>query len=190
MTPRSNQPATALLDLTMAGDSRAAGDLFELLYDELRDMAQRLLNGDARRLTLQPTALVHESYLKLIGASSLNWKSQTHFRAIAARAMRQVMANHLRDGNRAKRGGGWTRVTLSEVDGVKPMTAIELNASLQRLAQADEQSATIIVLKYFGGLDAREIADHLGLTEADVRRYWRRARAWLRADLERDGTPS
>lgn len=183
----SDDSTLLLLNRTLSGDDGAADDLFTLVYDELRGMAANWMNGDARRLTLQPTALVHEAYLKLIGAASLDFNSRTHFRAIAARAMHQVMADHFRAGKSKKRGGGWERVTLSEIEDVAPRKACEMNEALNRLTQVDQRAATVVILKFFGGLNVREISQQLDVTERTVNNDWRMARAWLRADLDHEG---
>jgi RNA polymerase sigma factor (TIGR02999 family) len=185
--PAGESAASNLLRLTIDGDQSAADSLFALVYDELRGIASKWLNGDAARLTLQPTALVHEAYLKLIGAASLNWQSQTHFRAIAAKAMQQVMADHFRASGRAKRGGGWDRVTLTGLEDHEPKTSSELNGALEQLARVDQRAATVVILRFFGGLTEQDIARHLGVTERTIRNDWRMARAWLRANLEPEG---
>jgi len=182
--PAGESAAPNLLQQTIAGDQSAAADLFALVYDELRGIAAKWLNGDAARLTLQPTALVHEAYLKLIGAASLNWQSQTHFRAIAAKAMQQVMADHFRAGSRAKRGKGWDRVTLNGLEEHQPTTCSELTGALEQLATVDQRAATVVIFRFFGGLTEKDIARHLGVTERTIRNDWRMARAWLRANLE------
>jgi len=140
--------------------------------------------GPAAADTLQPTALVHEAYLKLIGATELDYRSKTHFRAIAARAMHQVLCDGARAKGRARRGGNWGRVTLDGIEGGPPVSPGEISDSLQRLAQHDERAAKVVVMRYFGGLTDEEIGIHLEVSARTVRNDWRMARAWLRARLE------
>jgi len=184
---RSNnaRAASELLNSTQSGDEDAARELFVRIYEELRGIATVRLNGDADRGMLRPTALVHEAYLKLIGAAELDWNSMTHFRAIAARAMQQVVTDQLKSDGRVKRGRGWDRVTLHDVEARAPVPAERLDSALTELARVDDRAATVVSLRFFGGLTEREIAAHLGLTDRTVRNDWRMARAWLQVRLDR-----
>jgi RNA polymerase sigma factor (TIGR02999 family) len=169
------------------GDEAAANTLMPLVYKELRGLAQRLMGDGGEPATLEPTALVHEAYLKLLGAADPGWNGRTHFRAIAAKAMRQVLIDHARGRNRAKRGGGWQRVTLSHVDAWPDEPSIDVDAlesALVRLQEQDERAATVVVLRFFGGMEERAIAEVLGVSERTVRNDWRMARAWLRCEMD------
>ncbi len=144
-----------------------------------------MLTGE-NRATLQPTVLVHEAYLKLVGAQVLDWRSRTHFVAIAARAMHQVVSDHGRGKGRAKRGGGWQRVTLTDPGGDGLETALDcaaLDKALADLRERDERAARVVVLRFLGGLDEKAVAEVLGLSERTVRRDWNMARAWLHCEL-------
>lgn len=172
------------------GDERAAGRLTPMIYDELKRLAQRYLSGSTSR-TLQPTALVHEAYLKLAEPGNADPRSATHFRAIAAVAMRHVLVDHARGADRLKRGGDRRRVTLTALgdDGSaveEPQGALDaedLETALARLAAVDARAARVVELRFFGGLTEVEIAALLGVTERTVRNDWRMARAWLRVEL-------
>jgi len=152
---------------------------FSKLYEQLRHMAQRYRWDQD---TLQPTALVHEAYLKLrVGAA---WPDEMSFRAIAARAMRQVLVDHARKRNALRRGGDWQQITLSGLhDQPIPIDALDLHRALNALEQLDPRKAQIVELSFFGGLTQGEIATHLDVSVATVEREWRRARAWLSAFL-------
>ncbi len=176
-----------LLDRAANGDGRAVDTLVPLVYDELRELAGRLLRARGGAPTLQATALVHEAYLKLAGSSSLDWRSRTHFLAIAARAMHQVVIDHGRGRERAKRGGGWERVTLSEAgrDGAElSVDCAPLNTALDRLREHDARAAEVVIMRFFGGLEERAVAEVLGVSARTVRRDWNMARAWLHCELE------
>lgn len=175
------------------GDVDAAGRLTPLVYEELRRLARHYLSN-ARSNTLQPTALVHEAYLKLAEPGAADPRSLTHFRAIASVAMRHVLVDHARGAQRQKRGGDRDRVTLSGVDlddggrdaEASVLDAEELDAALARLATEDARAARVVELRFFGGLTEAEIAALLGVTERTVRNDWRMARAWLRVELGED----
>lgn len=156
-------------------------------YEHLRQlaavyMARRAGAGD----TLQPTALVHEAYLKLLDSDQSKFKSETHYAAVAALAMRQILIDHARGKNRAKRGGGWQRVTLSDVHNVSigdQIDVLALDEALTRLADLDPRAARVVELRFFGGLSEVETASYLGVSERTVRNDWSMARAWLRCEL-------
>jgi RNA polymerase sigma factor (TIGR02999 family) len=188
---RETERAAALLTQAARGDDRAAEALTPLIYDSLRDLANRYLGRAGESPTLQPTVLVHEAYLKLAGVGSGDLRSQTHFYALAARAMRQVLIDHLRHRGRQKRGGNWQRVTLSDVttgdaDGVVDLEALE--AALTQLGEQDERAARVVELRFFAGLNEAATANALGVSERTVRNDWRMARAWLRCALDEKGT--
>ncbi len=156
-----------------------------VVYDELRRVAAAYLRRERTDHTLQPTALVHEAYLKL-HARGVVQGGRTHFLARAATAMRQILVDHARARAAAKRGGGWKKVTVSEAaalsdDGVEDVIAV--NDALERLAALDPRAARIVELRFFAGLTEAEIAGELGITDRWVREQWSHARAWLRREM-------
>lgn len=155
------------------------------VYDALRGLAAAYLQQERRDHTLQPTALVHEAYLKLAAGSS-DWRSQTHFQAIAANAMRQILVDHARARNRLKRGGDRLRVTLTPNSVSAANTDLDLIAlddELNRLAEFDARKARVVELRFFGGLTCAEVALEIGVSAKTVEADWYFARAWLRDRL-------
>jgi RNA polymerase sigma factor (TIGR02999 family) len=175
---KSRGEVTRLLAALDAGDSDALERLLPLVYDELRRLAEIQLRGERAGHTLQPTALVHEAYLKLAGGD-LSISDRAHFLAVAARAMRQALVDHARRRDRVKRGGGLRPVTLTggswseelDLDGL-----IALDAALEDLEPRQRQ---VVEGRFFGGMTEEEIATVLGVTRRTVRRDWVKARAWL-----------
>lgn len=156
-------------------------EVFEAIYDHLRSLAGAM-GQDRAMVTIQPTELVHEVFLRMSKARSLEWKDEAHFRAIAARAMRQVLIDRARARLAVRRGGGLERVTLSGLDdpaSLGDVDLLDLDKALTELEQMDPRRAHLVVLRIFGGLVERELAQELGLSERSVRREWRVARAWL-----------
>jgi RNA polymerase sigma-70 factor (ECF subfamily) len=177
---------TRLLGQASAGDRRAAGDLMPLVYDELRSLADSYLRQERSDHTLQPTALVHEAYLRLVDQTRVDWQDRTHFFAIAATSMRRILINHARDRNRLKRGGGARRITLGELSASAPMTdeaLLELDEALTRLGALDQRKASVVEHRYFAGLSIDQTAELLGTSPATVKRDWEFARAWLLHEL-------
>ncbi len=178
--------------LEAARDGRAsAGDqLLPLVYDELRALAGSFFRGQ-RDHTLQPTALVHEAYARMVKpggevSGEAHWTGRAHFFAVAAKAMRQVLANHARDRRTAKRGGGWHRVTLSDqlTPGTKnDLDLLALDEALEGLAALDERQSRIVELRFFADMTVEEIAHVMEVSVSTVEREWRMARAWLSAQL-------
>jgi RNA polymerase sigma factor (TIGR02999 family) len=161
--------------------------LLLLVYDELRRLARHHMGGDTPGHTLQPTALVHEAYLKLVDQSRVDWRGRTHFLAYASKAMRNLLIDHARARASAKRGGGSRRVTLvDEVVGDRALDReqlLSLNEALDRLAEHDERQARVVEMRYFGGLKVEEVAEVLGVSKRTVEGYWTHARAWLLREL-------
>lgn len=167
-----------------------AAELLPLVYDELRDLAGRYFRRERPGHTLQATALVHEAYERLADQSRVEWRGRTHFKAVAAVAMRRLLVDHARGRDRAKRGGAnRQQVTLSDLpspaggSGLDPADLLALEDALARLAAEDERAAKGVELRCFGGLAPAEIAEQLGVSERTVRNDWTHARAWLRLEL-------
>lgn len=180
-----NREASRLLAALTRGDARAADQLAPLVYDELKNLARHYLKP-ATRHTLQPTALVHEAYLKLADSEAADAKSHTHFRAIAAVAMRQVLIDHARANAREKRGGDRERVTLITAFGAddeRNLDAEVIEVALTKLSELDPRAARVVEMRFFGDMTEEEIAAILGVTDRTVRNDWRMARAWLRVEL-------
>lgn len=177
-----------MLHAAGAGDPAAAGALFPLVYDELRALAGSLFQQQPGNHTLQPTALVHDAYLRMVGQPAGAWKDRAHFLAVAAQAMRQILIDHARRKKAEKRGSGWDRVTLDEamaLDGERTIDLLALDEAMTRLAALDERKAKVVELRFFGGLTNEEVAEVLSVSRATVADDWTVARAWLRGDLRR-----
>jgi RNA polymerase sigma factor (TIGR02999 family) len=164
-----------------------------LVYDDLRRRAAGYLRRERPGHTLQPTAVVHEAYLRLVDQDRVVWQNRAHFLAIAASMMRRVLMDHGRRQKARKRGGGGTRVTLDEA--FSPVTPrgldlLALDEALAELAGLDEQQARIVELRAFGGLSVEETAEALGVSPATVKRHWIFALAWLQRRLQRQALPA
>jgi RNA polymerase sigma factor (TIGR02999 family) len=171
------------------GDPRAAEQLLPLVYDELRKLAAARMANEAPGHTLSATALVHESYLRLVGDEDVaKWDNRRHFFAAAAEAMRRILVNHARDRNRLKRGGGRVRLELLDQAhslAEDPDLILSLDELLIRLGENDATAARIAHLHLFGGLPVEEAGAALGISRAEAYRDWKFARAWLRDALEK-----
>ena len=174
---------TRLLDAAAAGDRRAAAELLPLVYDELRRLAAARMASEAPDHTLQPTALVHEAFLKLVGpVPAAAWNGRTHFYAAAAEAMRRILIDHARRKQRVRHGGGRKRVDFPEAEVVAdapPHDLLALDEALTQFAAADPQKAELVRLRYFAGLTLEKAAELLGISRATAARHWAYARAWL-----------
>jgi len=190
---RMNEPprhdVTELLGRIGRKDEAATDTLLPLLYDELRALARGCFGTGTPGETLQPTALVHEAYLKLTRNVTPDWQSRAHFMAVAARAMRQILANHAESKRALKRGAGRPRVTLSGVDAkaVPAVDLIDLDEALGKLAELSPDQARIVEMRFLAGVEVREIGAALDMSERTVRRKWRMARAFLECELGGDG---
>lgn len=184
MEPDATKDLTVLLNRMAAGDAAAAESLMPRLYGELHELAENLMKRHGAKHTLQPTALVHEAWMRLTGGA---YSDREHFAAVAARAMRSVLVDHARRRSSQKRGGGRGRVSLDEAmtlfDDSGP-DLLALDEALQRLAGVDPELARIVELRFFGGLTVEETAKVLGSSTASVTRAWRVARLWLARELE------
>ncbi len=164
--------------------------LLPLVYDELKQIAGRLMARERHDHTLQTTGLVHEAYLRLVDQSRVDWRGTTHFRAVAAQGMRRVLIDHARARKSRKRGGEWRRVTLaheigpSGEAGLDAAELIALDAALEKLGRLDPRQARVVELRFFGGLSVMETAEELGVSRRTVEGDWTHARAWLRRELQ------
>jgi RNA polymerase sigma factor (TIGR02999 family) len=184
---------TQILNAIEQGDPRAAEQLLPLVYDELRQLAAQKLSQEKPGQTLQATALVHEAYLRLVGArTAQRWDSQVHFFAAAAEAMRRILLNRARDKKRIKRGGERRRVDLDQVEialDTSDEQLIALDEALTQLAAEDPDAARLVNLRFFAGLTLKDAAASLGLAPRTAERQWAYARAWLYARLRQDDGP-
>lgn len=190
MSPAVDPPppgaVTALLQRVRGGDAAAEEQLIPLVYEELRRAAEYLLRREQAGHTLQPTDLVHEGYLKLLGGEAGDARSRRHFIAIAARAMRQVLVDHARRRGAAKRGAGYVEVRVTNADAGMDVDLAELIAlddALERLGKRNPRLPRVVELRFYAGLTDDEIADVLGVTSRTVQRDWATARAWLYKEL-------
>jgi RNA polymerase sigma factor (TIGR02999 family) len=180
---------TRILHALEQGDKQAAQQLLPLVYDELRRLASSKMRQEKSGQTLQPTALVHEAFLRLVGGEDLKrWDGRGHFFAAAAEAMRRILIENARHRNRLKRGRDMNRVEFSEdfcIDAEDDETLLELDEALTKLAQVDPELVKIVELRYFTGLTVEQTADAMGISERTVKRHWAYARAWLQTEIER-----
>jgi RNA polymerase sigma factor (TIGR02999 family) len=179
---------TRILSAIEEGDPRAAEQLLPLVYDELRQLAAHRLAHETPGQTLQPTALVHEAYLRLVGeGAGQPWDNRGHFFAAAAEAMRRILVESARRRRAVKRGGGAGRVPLEEFHRVaeSPEDLLDLDDSLTRFAAEEPDKARLVQLRFFAGLSTPEAAAALGISVATAERWWTFARAWLYGDLQR-----
>jgi RNA polymerase sigma-70 factor (ECF subfamily) len=182
----SPQQVTQLLANWSDGDDAALEKLTPIVYEELRRLAHHYMAGQRPDHTLQTTALVNEAYLRLADQTSPSFANRSHFFAVAAKAMRQILVNYAKASQSQKRGGGERRVGLDEAALVSPEQTteiIDLNEALERLATLDSRKAHVVELKYFGGLNHDEIAEVLKVSAMTVRRDWDFAKAWLYNEL-------
>lgn len=185
MADPTDAPITLLLRQWRAGDSAAERRLFDAVYKDLRRSADRLMGGERPDHTLEPTALVHEAYLRLAPAD-VDWQDRAHFIAMAARVMRRVLVDHARARGRGRRGAGAKHVTLSEdvmPAGTSALDVLTLDRVLDRLQALDERKARFIEMRYLAGLSNREIAEAAGVSERTVKRELQFGRAWLRKEV-------
>jgi len=173
---------TRVLDAVARGEKQPSEDLLPLVYEELRRLARVRMANEATGHTLQPTALVHEAWLQLVGEGSRTWQSRAHFFGAASDAMRRILIDNARRKSRLKRGGNQVRVGLEDVDIAAPAPedeVLQIDEALGKLEQEDPEQARIVVLKFFGGLTNKEVAETLGLGERTVYRHWVCAKARL-----------
>lgn len=191
MCAASTVAADELFQRALAGDTRALHDLLPVVYEELRRVARRHLRGERADHTLQTTALIHETYLRLVDQGPKDVRNRAHFIALSSHLMRQILVDHARKRLSEKRRGG-LRITLSDELAAPQQSAIDVLAVdevLSRLAKLDPQQARITELRYFGGLSIQETSLALGVSAATVKRDWASARAWLHREMQRSPVP-
>ena len=182
----SSTEITQLLNAWVAGDADALNEVTPLLYDELHRIAERIFAGERGPQTLQPTALVHEAFERLIGVNA-TWQNRSHFSALAARMMRRLLVNNAKARRAKKRGGDAVRMTLNEEhvgSQEKDADVLALDAALSELTKQDPRKSQVLELHYFGGMTHEQTAVAMGISESTVRRELRVARLWLRKMLE------
>lgn len=180
------EAVTRILQEWSQGDEDAPARLMPLVYEELRRRAAEYLRRERPDHTLQATALVHEAYLKMVDQSRANWKDRAHFASVAAQLMRRILVQHARNHNAEKRGGKLEKIYLDETREMgtdRQPELIALDDALQGFAASFPREAKVVELKFFGGMEANEIAEVLGLSEKTILRDWNFAKLWLRRDL-------
>lgn len=184
--PDAPHEVTRLLHELSGGDESAMVRLMPLIYEELRGIAAREMRRERGEHTLQPTALVHEAFLRLVDKPDLSWQSRAHFLNIAAQAMRRILVEHARRRRAQKRGGGGERVTLDEAfqaPGQGNADLADLDEALERLSAVDARKGRVVELRFFAGLSVEETARLLSISEATVKREWQFAKAWIQREL-------
>lgn len=177
---------TRILSQMEGGDPEALDRLLPLVYDDLKTIARRLMRSEREGHTLNPTAVVHEAYMKLSGLERIDWQGRAHFFGVAASAMRRILVSYARSRNAAKRGGGEAAVTLDDRVAAareRPGELLDLDEALERLADIAPRQVRVVECRFFAGMDLDATAVALGVSNATVRRDWTRARAWLNREL-------
>lgn len=179
----SEKPITQLLQELRNGERQTLDEILPLVYDELRRLANNYLNRERSNHTLQPTALVHEAYLRLIGQKAIEWQNRAHFFGVSARLMREILIEYARGRNRQKRGGEFkTQIALDENISFSQQNQLDVVAvddALSKLEKLDERQARIVEMKFFGGLTIEEIGEVLSISPATVKREWSSAKLFL-----------
>lgn len=179
---------TQVLEGIGSKDNQAiANELFPLVYNEFRSLAKNYLFRERNDHTLQPTALVHEAYMKLVDQDRIDWQGKTHFFAVGAQAMRRILVDHARTKGRVKRGGDQQKVELEDYIALSPQKdedVLALEESLEALEKIDERQAQIVEMRFFGGMTVQEVAEAMGLSKRTVESDWTMAKAWLRRHLK------
>jgi RNA polymerase sigma-70 factor, ECF subfamily len=178
---------TTLLKQMASGDRDAAAQLIPLVYDELHRVAEHHLRLERPNHTLQPTALVHEAYLKLVVQRDADWQNKTHFCAVASQVMRRILVDYARGRLRVKRGGNPPKLQLEEGSVIAPARCDEivaLDEALEKLARVDTRQSRVVELRFFGGLTVDETATVLGISPKTVKREWSMAKAWLYGEVK------
>jgi RNA polymerase sigma-70 factor (ECF subfamily) len=196
LAPGLRHEVTRLLqNMADASDGSArdlANELLPLVYDDLRRLAQAKMNREPGANSLEPTALAHETFMRLVDQSRVDWRGKSHFMAVAAQAMRRILVDHARARKRLKRGGARQRVDLSSgvaAAGPSEVDLIALDDAMEKLAEVDPRQAKVVELRFFGGLNVDEVAEALGVSKRTVEGDWTIARAWLRRELAEGAEP-
>jgi RNA polymerase sigma factor (TIGR02999 family) len=182
---------TCILNAIEQGDPKAADQLLPLVYAELRRLATARMAGETPGQTLQPTALVHEAYLQLVGDPARKWEGRAHFFGAAAEAMRRILIDQARRKSALRHGGGWQRLDIEEIDlaaTTSPHELIEVDEALERFAAQDKQKAELVKLRFFVGMSIAEAAEVMGISPATAKRWWAYSRAWLYQELGKTKT--
>ena len=178
---------TLVLDAINRGESQASEKLLPLVYNELRNLASARMLQESAGHTLQPTALVHEAWLRLVGDGKQNWKGRAYFFAAAAEAMRRILVEHARRKGRLKHGGGQQRVNIEDLqlaDTAPDEKILLVEEALEQLERSHSERARVVVMKFYGGMTNKEVADMMGIGERSVDRHWVCAKAWLFQKLQ------
>ena len=189
MSTASTHDVTRLLHAWSGGSPQASEQLLALLYDDLRRIARDYMSRERAGHTLQPTALVHEAYLRLTRGHAIEWQGRAHFFGLAARAMRRVLVNHARDRGRLKRQGGEIVIALADAGeigqpaGETGVNIIAIDAALEQLAAAYPRPSRVVEFRFFAGMESRDIAEVLQVSEKTVLRDWQFAKLWLHREL-------
>ena len=189
MSNPTTHAVTRLLLAWRNGDAAASDQLITLVYEELRHLARSYLRRERTGHTLQPTALVHEAYLRLVDSTQVNWQSRAHFFGIAARVMRQILVDHARAHAAAKRGGQIEKISLDEAGDLlrdEGIGLVALDGALQSLAHLYPRQSRLVELRFFGGLNTQEISEVLQVSESTVERDWQFALQWLKREMTAD----
>ena len=182
---------TLIIERVQRGDAKAAEELLPLVYDELRRLAAHRLAGERHQQTLQPTALVHEAWLKLSGDAGREWNGKQHFIAAAAEAMRRILVDRARRRLAAKRGAGGINLDADDFDLPEPAPDDQLlmvNEAVEKFAQEDPRKAELVKLRYFVGMNFEEAAEALGIAVPTAKEWWAYSRAWLRVEIAEKGS--
>ena len=180
---------TQILQAVERGEENSSERLLPLVYDELRRLAAIKMSHEAEHQTLQPTALVHEAWLRLTTGEEMGWQNRGHFFGAAAEAMHRILIERARRRSRLKHGGGQVRIDIQELelaDATPDEKVLLINEALERLQAEDPEKARVVVMKFFGGLTNRELAESLNVTERTVERHWAYAKAWLFAAVRQE----
>lgn len=188
MSEKPHSEITQILQDWNDGNAGAKERLLPFVYDELKRQARSLMSFERSNHTLQPTALVHEAFLKLSEQSGIDWQNRSHFYGIASRLMRQILVDHARSHSAAKRGSAAIHLSVDDVQipvEERAASILALDEVLEKLAAFDEKQAAIVEMRFFGGMNNKDIAEHLKISERTVGREWQSAKLWLYRELDR-----
>ena len=177
---------TQILEAISVGDRAGVARLMDLVYDDMRNLAHKYLSGSTPNHTLAPTAVVHEAFIRLVDADRVDWRGKSHFFAVGAKAMRQILVDYARQRSTLKRGGDRQRIPIDPdiaVSASQDEDVLALNEALEDLAKFNSQRALIVELRFFGGMSIKEVSEALGMAERTVVKQWATTRIWLRRYL-------